>query len=350
MDAYDVTKAARAVSDFTIDQLSNWYVRRNRRRFWKSELGPDKTAAYQTLYECLITVSKLMAPFVPFLAEELYLNLNSVTRTEESESIHLAFLPEGDGRLIDANLEWKMEHAEKIVMIVRSMRTKANLKVRQPLRRIIVPVASETERNAVRQMEDVILDEINVKAIEYVTDESGLVKKRAKANFKSIGPKFGKSVQRVAQRIKEMTPAEISELERTGVMQLPVNGSAVAIGKDDVEIVREEIEGWMVEADGGITVALDTALDDQLLAEGFAREFVNRVQNMRKDAGFEVTDRISIYFNAPNSVLSVLDRMAPYIRNETLAVEFSSMYRPGEFAQKLEIQGEEVQVGIERRR
>ena len=350
MDAYDVTKAARAVSDFTIDQLSNWYVRRNRRRFWKSELGPDKTAAYQTLYECLITVSKLMAPFVPFLAEELYLNLNSVTRTEESESIHLAFLPEGDGRLIDANLEWKMEHAEKIVMIVRSMRTKANLKVRQPLRRIIVPVASETERNAVRQMEDVILDEINVKAIEYVTDESGLVKKRAKANFKSIGPKFGKSVQRVAQRIKEMTPAEISELERTGVMQLPVNGSAVTIGKDDVEIVREEIEGWMVEADGGITVALDTALDDQLLAEGFAREFVNRVQNMRKDAGFEVTDRISIYFNAPNSVLSVLDRMAPYIRNETLAVEFSSMYRPGEFAQKLEIQGEEVQVGIERRR
>ncbi|MBI4535938.1 MAG: isoleucine--tRNA ligase, partial [Ignavibacteriae bacterium] len=218
MDGYDVTKAAKLVSAFTIDQVSNWYVRRNRRRFWKSERGKDKTAAYQTLYECLDSVIKLMAPFAPFLAEELYRNLNSVTRKDRYESVHVAGIPEVNTQEIDLVLEEKMERAERIVMLVRAMRMKSNLKVRQPLKRIILPIASEEEREAVRQMEDVILDEINVKAIEYVTEESGIVKKKAKANFKSIGPKFGKAVQLVAQRINRMDTAEIGELERAGTL------------------------------------------------------------------------------------------------------------------------------------
>lgn len=350
MDAYDVTRAARAVSGFTVDQLSNWYVRRNRRRFWKSETGPDKTAAYQTLYECLETVAKLMAPFAPFLAEELYRNLNGVTRREESASVHLALLPDVQEQERNNDLERKMERAERIVMIVRAMRMKANLKVRQPLRRIILPVASAADRREVEQMQEIILDEINVKKIEYVSDESGLVKKRAKPNFKSIGPKHGKSVQAVAQRIREMVPGEITELEQRGSVNLPVNGTEVAVATEDVEILREEIEGWLVASEEGITVALDTTLDELLLAEGLAREFVNRVQNMRKDAGFGVTDRINIYVSAPGTMQPVLDRMAPYIKNETLAVEFSPTYRPGEFATKLDINGEEVEVGIERRR
>ncbi len=349
MEAYDVTKAARSVSDFTIDQLSNWYVRRNRRRFWKSEMGKDKTAAYQTLYECLITISKLMAPFAPFLAEELYRNLNAATNRESNESVHLALLPTVEREAVDEALETRMERAEKIVMLVRAMRMKSNLKVRQPLRRIILPVANAADREAISQMEGVILEEINVKAIEYVSDESGIVKKRAKANFKSIGPKFGKSVQHVAGRIKELSVAEISTLERVGVLALSINGDTFTISTEDVEIVREDIQGWMVESDGGLTVALDTALDDGLIAEGLAREFVNRIQTMRKEAGFAVTDRINIHFRASDALRSAIQRMTDYIKTETLAVELVDGSHSGEYSSTLEINGEEVEVGVERR-
>jgi isoleucyl-tRNA synthetase len=348
MDAYDITKAARSVSEFTIDQLSNWYVRRNRRRFWKSEHGKDKIAAYQTLYECLESVVRLMAPFAPFLAEELYRNLNTATKRSESESVHLALIPSVETSVIDEELELRMERAEKIVMLVRAMRMKSNLKVRQPLKRIILPIANERDRATVKRMEDVILDEINVKAIEYVGDESGIVRKKAKANFKSIGPKFGKSVQQVANRIKELTPAEIGELEKLGRVALPVNGNTYTIGKEDVEIVREDIEGWLVESDGGLTVALDTELNDELIAEGFAREFVNRVQNMRKEAGYEVTDRINIYYTAVEKSRTMLTAMASYIQNETLAVQLADTYRQGEYSSRLDINGEVVEVSIER--
>ncbi len=349
MDAYDVTRAARAVSDFTIDQLSNWYVRRNRRRFWKSEPGKDKTAAYQTLYECLVTVTKLMAPFAPFLAEELYRNLNTVSEKESWLSVHLAAIPDVEQNALDPRLEDRMKKAERIVMLVRSMRVRSNLKVRQPLKRILLPVTSDADRQAVKHMEDVILDEINVKAIEFVSDDSGLVSKKAKANFKAIGPKFGKSVKQVAERIKEMTGAEIAELERNGSMNLPVNGSSYSIGKDDVEILREDIKGWLVESDGTMTVALDTELSPALIAEGNAREFVNRVQNMRKDAGFLVTDRIAVYVEASPTITSSIESMASYIKNETLAVALEPVFKPGEFSSELEINGETVRVGIERR-
>lgn len=349
MEEYDVTRAAKAVSEFTIDQLSNWYVRRNRRRFWKGEMSRDKAAAYQTLYECLVTVTKLAAPFAPFITEELYRNLNTVTRHEPYESVHLSMMPPVNPSAIDEELEGRMERAQRIVELVRAMRMKSNLKVRQPLKRIILPVAGENERKAVERMSTVIVDEVNVKAIEFVTDDSGLVKKRAKANYKSIGPKFGKSVKQVAERIKEMSAAEIAVLEKNGTFDLPVNGSHVAISVEDVEIVREDIEGWLVETDGSITVALDTELDDTLVAEGFAREFVNRVQNMRKDAGFEVTNRIGVYYRASERLTDALQRFAEYIKAETLAVEFVNDFKQTPYTSLLDINGEAAEVSIERR-
>jgi isoleucyl-tRNA synthetase len=356
MDVYDVTRAARSVSEFTIDQLSNWYVRRNRRRFWssrtpleKNESGEDKNSAYQTLYECLVAVTRMMAPFAPFVAEEIYRSLNGVTGLEQTPSVHLTLLPEVDRGAIDPDLEERMERAEKIVTLVRAMRMKSNLKVRQPLKRIILPIAGEHERESVRRMEEVILDEINVKAIEYVTDESGMVKKRAKANFKTLGPKFGKSVQQIAGRIKELTALQIGELERTGRLELPVNGEQYSLVRDDVEIVREDIQGWLVESDGGLTVALDTELTEELVAEGNAREFVNRIQGMRRDAGFVVTDRIAVSYRASATLHQAIQMMARYIQNETLAVELSPEYRPGEYATTQDINGEQVEVGIERR-
>jgi len=348
MEAFDVTKAARNVSDFTIDQLSNWYVRRNRRRFWKSERGKDKLAAYQTLYECITGVVKLMAPFAPFLAEELYRDLNVATQREVTESVHLALMPAPIEEEIDGALEERMERAERIVMLVRAMRMKSNLKVRQPLSRIILPITGEQEREDVRRMEDVILEEINVKAIEYVGDDSGIVRKKAKANFKSIGPKFGKSVQHVAQRIREMGDEEIARLEKEGTLSLGVNGSTVTIAREDVEILREDIQGWLVESDGMLTVALDTEITAELEAEGTAREFVNRVQNMRKDAGFAVTDHITVAVRVPEGLASTLGVMRPYIAAETLADELSTLYREGEYTSTFELNGGEVTASITR--
>ena len=241
-----------------------------------------------------------------------------------------------------------MERAERIVMLVRAMRMKSNLKVRQPLRRIILPIADEHERAAVRTMQDIILDEINVKEIEYVTDESGLVKKKAKPNFKTIGPKFGKAVQQVAARVREMSSAEIAALERNGGVALVAGDRSWTVDPEDVEILREDIQGWLVESDGRLTVALDTQLDEALLAEGSAREFVNRVQNMRKDAGFAVTDRIRLAVDTSSILLGRLESMRTYIMNETLAEEFSATPANGGQTTSLDINGEQVTVSITR--
>ncbi len=354
MDSYDVTKAARGVSEFTINKLSNWYVRRNRRRFWSARnqqegrTASDKLAAYQTLYECLLTVAQLMAPFAPFLAEELFRNLNGVSRREPVNSVHLALMPQVNESRIDRELELRMERAEQVVMLVRAMRTRSNLRVRQPLKRIIIPVSSDREKALFQQVQDIILDEVNVKSIEYVTDESGLVRKRAKANFKSIGPKFGKAVQGIAQRIKELTPAEIQMIERTGSLDVGLHGEKYQIGKEDVEILREDIEGWLVESDGTTTVALDTELTEELVAEGVAREFVNRVQALRKDAGFEVMDRINLGFEASQTLRDQLNRQAGYIRSETLAVGFSDSVFPDGHRMTVDIAGEQVTIVVER--
>jgi isoleucyl-tRNA synthetase len=348
MNEYDITKAARAVSEFTIDQLSNWYVRRNRRRFWKSEKGKDKSAAYQTLYECLIAISKLMAPIAPFLADELYRSLNSITKREQFSSVHLSMLTALEANSIDKELEERMARATRIVGLVRAMRMKSNLKVRQPLRKIIVPISNEAQKQSILKMEDVILDEINVKAIEFVHDESDLVIKKAKPNFRSLGQKYGKQVQVVAAKVREMSSAEITTLQRTGALTLPVNGDAFSITKEDVEVLHEDLHGWLVETDGSMTVALDTEITPELRNEGFAREFVNRIQNMRKDAGFQVTDRIKIYYSGTNVLTTALESMRAYIASETLAVEMLSTLHAGESSSSENINGEACDISIER--
>ena len=348
MEAYDPTRAARLVSDFTIDQLSNWYVRRNRRRFWKSEQGKDKNAAYQTLYECLSTITKLMAPFAPFLAEEIYRNLNTVTAKEQHDSVHLSMLPVCDTGAIDGDLERRMDRAQRVVTLVRSIRSKSNLKVRQPLRRIIVPVSGDQDRSTIQSMEDVILEEINVKAIEYVTDDNGVIKKRAKPNFKILGPKFGKQVQQVAARVKEFSAKEINQIERQGQGEFDVDGRKVVVAREDFDILHEEIKGWIVESDKEITVAVDTELDEGLLREGNAREFVNKVQTMRKDAGFEVTDRIIVYYRTTPVLQNAVAAMEPYIQAETLAEKISTAYAPGEYSASWDVNGEQCEIGIQR--
>jgi isoleucyl-tRNA synthetase len=316
MDNYEVTKAARAVSDFTLDNLSNWYVRRTRRRFWKSEMNDNKLAAYQTLYECLITICKLTSPFAPFIAEEIYLNLNSVTGKEKPESIHLTVFP-SEGA-INKELELRMEIAQQVVYLTRSMRAKSNLKVRQPLKKIMV-VVENRKRDALIQMKDVILDEVNVKNMVLLESDQAIVNKSAKANFKSLGPKFGKKVQLLAKEIKELKLEEITKLDSGEQIQLLINEEEITVLPEDVEIVSSEIKGRVVESEGSVTVAIDTQLDSGLIEEGLAREFVNRIQNMRKEAGFDVTDKISIKFTGSKIINNAVQSFTDYVTAETLA-------------------------------
>lgn len=346
MDAYDVTKAARAVSDFTIDQLSNWYVRRSRRRFWKSEMNKEKLSAYQTLYECLNTVAKLTSPFAPFIAEEIYRNLNTVTGKEQFESVHLADFPAITYR--EAELEEKMDVAQKVVYLTRAIRAKNNLKVRQPLKRMMVVVEKE-KRDALGKMKDVILDEVNIKELVVLDDDSEIVNKTAKANFKSIGPKFGKKVKAVAEIIKNFGKEEIKKLENGENISVQVDGEDLTITRDDVEIMSHQIEGWVVESEEGVTVAIDTELNQNLIDEGLAREFVNRVQNMRKDAGFDVTDKININFTGSPELVKAIENFSEYISNETLAEKLiSQQINDGGFRQDWRIGDYECSIRIEK--
>jgi len=334
MDNYDVTKAARLVSEFTIDELSNWYVRRSRRRFWKSEINESKTSAYQTLYECLVTLSKLTAPFAPFMAEELYQNLNSVSGKESAISVHLVDFPEPT--YVDKELEAKMEIAQKVVYLTRAIRAKSNLKVRQPLRKIMIAV-DPSRREAVSKMTDVILEEINIKELQVLEDDASIVNKSAKANFKSLGPKYGKMMKQLAARIKDLSGEEIKTLETESELLLDLDGNDIKLTSEDVEIISTEIEGWVVESEGGVTVAIDSELDDELIGEGFAREFVNRVQNMRKNSGLDVTDRILVSFNSDKRLQDYLFNFSDYITNEVLADTLSSENGVDGFKEELNI-------------
>ncbi|MFZ1290071.1 MAG: isoleucine--tRNA ligase, partial [Melioribacteraceae bacterium] len=316
MDNYDVTKAARLVSDFTIDELSNWYVRRSRRRFWKSEINKSKISAYQTLYECLNTVAKLTSPFAPFITEEIFQNLNKVTKLENRKSIHLVDFPVPTYR--NKELEEKMEIAQKVVYLTRAMRAKNNLKVRQPLRKIMIAVEPKS-RDAVRSMSDVILEEVNIKELEVLQDDSSIVNKTAKANFKSLGPKYGKMMKNLAQKIKDFNKDEIKKLETEKSFSFTLDSNDITLTLEDVEIISTEIEGWVVESENGVTVAIDSELNNELIGEGYAREFVNRIQNLRKNAGLEVTDRITIFYNADDELNTYIQSFVSYINNEVLA-------------------------------
>ena len=343
MDDFDITKACRLVQEFVVEDVSNWYVRRNRRRFWKGEYDEDKRAAYQTLHTVLIRVAELIAPVAPFLSESIFLRLNS---NKEHFTVHCIILQSCDEGLINVDLERRMWQAQHIVSLARSLREKAKIKTRQPLRRILLPVDSPAMRRQLQSVEDIIKEEINVKEIEYVSDDTNIVRRSAKPNFKIIGRKYGDATQVVAQAIKSLTHDQVRKLEQSSVFALSIGEQTLQIDFEDVEIVSEDIEGWLVASDGGLTVALDTELDETLLREGLAREFVSKVQKFRKDSGFEVTDRISIRFVSDDDTASALETMRTYIVLETLTETLERGEQPE--GVDLEINGRQVNVRIMR--
>jgi len=319
MNAYELTKAPRSVQDFVINELSNWYIRRNRRRFWKGEKDQDKIAAYQTLREVLLDLLKMIAPIAPFISEDLYQRMKL---DNEPLSIHLCNLPEVNEKYIDLELENRMDIAQKITSLTRFLREKANLRVRQPLRRILVPVLNSDFRRMLQKVEDIIIEEINVKKIEYLEDETNsIIQKSAKPNFKVIGKKFGKQTQLVANAIKSLNNEQINLIEKKGNLDLKIDDNIFNIALEDIEIASEDIEGWLVASEDGITVALDTSLDQDLINEGIAREFINRIQNLRKELDFEVTDKIKVYYSGNENITKAIENKSDYIKNEILATE-----------------------------
>lgn len=315
---YEPTKAARAISFFTQELLSNWYVRLSRRRFWKGEYETDKISAYQTLFNCLTTISKLGAPIAPFFMDRMFLDLNNKTNFEEFESVHLSNFPVANKDLIDKDLEKKMNQAQIISSLVLSLRAKEKIKVRQPLQKIMIPVYSQKHKQEIIAISSLIKQEVNVKEVEVLEEESEILVKRIKPNFKTLGPRFGKDMKLVVTAIQQLNSEDIQKIEQKGAIELEINGKSITLNLDDVEISSQDIEGWLVANQGSVTVALDITVSDSLKQEGIARELVNRIQNLRKNSGFEVTDHIDIYIldnkNITNAVLNNLD----YIKVETL--------------------------------
>ena len=322
MQQYDLTGAIRLINDFTVDDLSNWYIRRSRKRFWKGEMGRDKLAAYQTLYQCLETLAKLLAPYTPFIADRIYMSLNGVTKREPAESVHLCELPVADEEVIDQPLELRMKKAQIVTSLVRTMRERASIKVRQPLQRIMIAVDDAADRKEYEQVRDIIVDEVNVQKVEYIEDEGSVVSKKAKPDFKSLGPRYGKEVKKLAESIRRLTHKQISTLESEGALALEVEGKSYTITGEDVVISREDIEGWLVASDDAhsVMVALDTGMTPELEMLGLARELVSRIQTLRKDTGLEIIDRITLQVAGSEKVVHAVEANSDYIKQETLAV------------------------------
>ena len=316
---YEPTKAARAISDFVQENLSNWYVRLCRRRFWKGEYAQDKIAAYQTLYTCLLTVAKLSAPIAPFFMDRLYKDLTQVTKGEKLESVHLADFPIADDSLIEKSLESRMQKAQTISSLVLSLRKKEMIKVRQPLQKVMIPVLDEQQRSEIEAISSLIKAEVNVKEVQLLDDASGVLVKQIKPNFKTLGPRFGKDMGMIAKKIQAFSQQQISQLEKVGEINLDILENSITLTLEDVEITSQDIPGWLVANSGNITVALDVTITEELRQEGIAREIVNRIQNLRKDSGFEVTDRISIHVQSEISLDEAIKNNEKYIKDETLA-------------------------------
>jgi len=315
---YEPTKATRAISDFVQENLSNWYVRLCRRRFWKGDYSTDKIAAYQTLYQCLLTVSKLIAPVAPFYADRLYQDLNVATGLESSESVHLTDFPTSDATIIDSALEQRMQMAQTISSLVLSIRKKDMLKVRQPLKKVIIPALDDFQKSQIEAVVDLIKAEVNVKEVEILTDSSNLFVKQIKPNFKTLGPRFGKDMGNIGKIITAFTAEDIQNIEKNQSLPVDLNGQEVMLQLDDVEITTKDIPGWKVASYAGLTVALDITLNQDLINEGIARELVNRIQNIRKDSGFEVTDKLNITLLKSNDLEKAIQPNLDYIQNETL--------------------------------
>lgn len=341
---YEPTRAGRAISNFVNDHLSNWYVRLNRKRFWGGTLTEDKLAAYQTLYTCLDTISRLMAPISPFYADRLFLDLNNATGCDGSESVHLSDFPKADESLIDKVLEERMQLAQDISSMTLSLRKKENIKVRQPLQQIMVPVLSEREKENIDAVKDLIMNEVNVKGINFVDDSAGILVKKIKPDFKKLGPKCGKSMKMVAAQLQELSQEEISSFEKSGVYTLNIDGNDITIEKGDVEILSEDIPGWLVANNGSITIALDVTITPELQKEGVAREFVNRIQNIRKSSGFEITDKICVKIENSENVKGAIESFGDYVASQVLA---NSIELVEKVANPIELDFDDFKVNIE---
>ena len=316
---YEPTKAGRLITDFVNDNLSNWYVRLNRKRFWGNAMSVDKLSAYQTLYICLETVAKLMAPIAPFYADRLYMDLINVTGRDKVVSVHLADFPVSDESLIDKELEARMKMAQDVTSMVLALRRKVNIKVRQPLQCIMIPVVDEEQKRHIEAVEDLILSEVNVKGLKFVESGSGVLVKRVKCDFKKLGPKFGKQMKAVAAAVAGMTQEAIGELERNGKYTFVLDGVEAVIETSDVEIFSEDIPGWLVTNEGRLTVALEVTVTEELRREGVARELVNRIQNIRKSSGFEITDKIAVALSKNPNTDDAVNEYNTYICNQVLA-------------------------------
>lgn len=345
-NTYEPTKAGRAISDFVNDNLSNWYVRLNRKRFWGGEMTDDKLSAYQTLYECLLTVAKLMAPIAPFYSDRLYLDLVSATESENVESVHLADFPKSNNAFIDKPLEEQMYLAQTASSIVLALRRKVNIKVRQPLSKIMIPVVDEEQKQNIEAVEPLILSEVNVKELNFVDSANEMLVKRVKPDFKKLGPRYGKIMKQLALKIQEMDKNQINELEKNGSLALQIEGQEAVITTDDVEIISEDIPGWLVANEGRLTIALDITITDELRKEGIARELVNRIQNLRKAKDFEITDRINIELSSNPLFDAAITEFSNYIKGQVLADNIVISDR--KFDEEIEIDEQPLSISIQK--
>jgi isoleucyl-tRNA synthetase len=320
---YEPTKAARAISDYVQENLSNWYVRLCRRRFWKGDYQQDKISAYQTLHTCLLTVARLSAPIAPFFMERLYMDLTRNTKVQGMESVHLSDFPTYDKSIVNKELESKMEKAQTISSLVLSIRQKEKIKVRQPLQKVMIPVLDNAQRKEIEAVAELIMTEVNVKEIELLDDASGILVKKIKPNFKVLGPRFGKNMKKIAQAVGLFNQEDIQKIEREGEISLEIENKSIILQLEEVEISSEDIEGWLVASAGGLTVALDVTINEDLKQEGIARELVNRIQNLRKESGYEVTDKIDIKVLKDGFVEKAIESNMQYIKTETLTADLA---------------------------
>ena len=345
---YEPTRAARAIQEFVDEHLSNWYVRLCRRRFWKSDDSADKQAAYQTLYRCLEVISQLMAPVAPFYAERLYRDLNSITQRNVAESVHLALFPKADAAQIDKALEARMQLAQDICSMVLSLRKKENIKVRQPLQRIMIPVLDPVQQQHIEQVAELIQSEVNVKAIEFLTDATGVVTKKIKPNFKNLGPRYPKQMKDIAVLLGAFTQQQITEFERNEGISIDIAGEICTLTREDVDIMSEDIPGWLVASAGKLTVALDILVTEALKNEGIARELVNRIQKLRKDSNFEVTDKIVVLLEDDEYVKLAVSQYKAYICSEILATDLELVKTFDTAPQEIEIDERPFKIVVKR--
>lgn len=335
-EKYEPTRAGRAIQDFVIENLSNWYVRLSRKRYWGGEYSPDKISAYQTLYSCLETVSLLAAPIAPFYMEQLFGDLNAVTGHFHG-SVHLAKFPVANDALINKELEERMEMAQEISSMVLGLRRKVQLRVRQPLSKLIVPILNDSMVQQLDAVRNIILSEVNVKEIEYITDTTGVLVKKIKPNFKTLGPKYGKYMKQISALVAEMEQSDIFEFEKNSEYKLQIGDETLILGLEDVEILSEDIPGWLVANEGRLTVALDISLTKELEEEGIARELINRIQNLRKESNFDVTDKIKLYIGRHKAINEAVEHFSPYIASQVLAESVELTNEKDQAAKEVEI-------------